>query len=112
MEIEQISKTTHEVHLSYCRSMGIDTQGKWEEISEAHKNGIISSVKGILLGEISTKVESHNNFINNKIKDGWKWGEYYCKNKKTNPRLVVYQLLSLEDKVKESLFFDCVSSFK
>ena len=108
---EQIAKTAHSVHLAYCNEMGLKTQPKWNDLELEHQNTILDSVERILSGEIKTKEDSHNNFVKFKKSNGWLFGEIYSLINKTNPRLVDYKNLSLENKVKESLFFECVKSF-
>ena len=109
-DITQIAKTCHAVHRAYCKQMGIETQPVWDEVSESHKDVIINSVLKILSGEINSKEESHFNFVMNKEAQGWKFG-IYSKENKTNPRLLPFEELRIEDQVKETLFFETVKSF-
>ena len=110
--LEQIGKTVHAVHRAYCKENNIPTQPKWEDVESEHKECIYNSVKNILNGNISTVEESHDNFIKLKISQGWQFGETYSIEDKLNPRLVEFSKLTLEQRTKESLFFECVNSFK
>lgn len=109
--IEQIAKTAHSVHLAYCKTKGLKTQKKWSEVDIKHKEVVYNSVKNILTGVINSVQESHNNFIALKFSQGWFYGEKYSIEKKTNPRLVPFKELTEEDRIKETLFFECVKSF-
>jgi hypothetical protein len=111
MNIDQISKTAHAVHRAYCFEMGIPTQPKWVEVSPEHKAVVANTVRNILLGNITSIEESHNLFVESKVMDGWSFDKEYSLENKTNPRLVPFNLLSKEQRVKEALFFKCVSSF-
>jgi hypothetical protein len=106
----QIAKTAHAVHVTFCNEMIIATQPAWDEISEEHRQVIISSVDKIVMGEITSKVESHNNFVAMKKSQGWRYGQYNS-DYKLNPRLVPFEELTLMDRIKESLFFETVKSF-
>ena len=108
---EQIAKTAHAVHLAYCNEMNLKTQPKWDELSLEHQSTILDSVEKILSGEIKSKQDSHNNFLEFKKSNGWVFGKEYSLENKTNPRLVDYKNLSIDNKVKETLFFECVKSF-
>ena len=106
----QIAKTAHAVHRAYCQEMGMKTQPKWHEISPEHRQTVIDSVSKIMAGEMNSPKESHQNFVDRKIADGWTFGEYSLE-RKTNPRLVNFESLEKEDRMKEILFFECVKSF-
>jgi hypothetical protein len=45
--------------------------------------------------------ESHNNWMNAKIKDGWIYGEAKDIDKKTHPCLIPYEKLPYEEKIKD-----------
>lgn len=109
--ITQVAKTAHAVHLAYCKTMGLETQPVWEELTEEHKDTIISSVKQILDGDIKTVEESHDNFVKFKKSSGWVYGKEYSRKLKTSPRICEFVEMGMNDTVKEVLFFECVKSF-
>ena len=109
--IEQIAKTVHAIHRAYCLEMGIPTQPKWEDVDDSHKEVVYVSIKDILKGSIKSVEESHNKFIESKYAQGWRFGEVYSIKDKLNPRMVDFSRLTIEQRVKEKLFFECVSSF-
>ena len=111
MNIEQIAKTCHSVHRAYCTELNIPTQPEWDKVENEHRETVIDSITQILSGKIKSKEDSHNNFVNLKQMNGWVYGEVWDAVEKTNPRLVPFDELSDEHKVKEALFFECVKSF-
>ncbi len=111
MNILQIAKTCHEVHRTYCKSIGHETQPCWEETSQEHKNVVVNSVEKIISSDIKVSEESHKNYVIEKMKQGWVYGETYSIENKTNPRIVPYEDLSTEQRTKEELFFTTVKSF-
>jgi hypothetical protein len=112
MKTKQIAKTAHAVHLAYCELNDLSTQPKWGKLTREHKQTIKSTVKKILSGEIESVKNAHENFVEFKKSNGWVYGKTYDRDKKINPRLCDYEKLSHHDKVKETLFFECVNSFK
>ncbi|QQV90434.1 RyR domain containing protein [Olleya phage Harreka_1] len=111
-KLEQIAKTCHAVHKAYCLQAGIKTQPEWDKVQTEHKLTIFSTIEKILSGEIKTQAQSHANFVDFKKTNGWKYGAGYSIKHKTNPRLVdFFSQLPLEDRIKESIFFECVKSF-
>lgn len=109
--IAQIAKTCHAVHLAYCKSIDYPTQPIWEELTTSHKNIIIDTVKQILIGEVTSVSQSHDNFVAKKLEQGWRFGENYSMEGKVNPRLCPFNQLSIENQTKEILFFNTVKSF-
>ena len=110
--IEQIAKTAHAIHRAYCLEMEIPTQPKWEDVENGHKDVVYNSIRHIMQGGIKSVEESHNKFIESKHAQGWRFGEVYSIEDKLNPRMVDFSRLTLEQRVKEKLFFECVNSFK
>lgn len=111
MKTTQIAKTAHSIHLAYCKSVNHKTQPEWENLADDHKYVIKTSVLKILTGEIKNVVQSHDLFLESKKKSGWIYGKDYSLEEKTNPRLVSFSKLDCHDKIKETLFFECVKSF-
>ena len=109
--IEQIAKTAHSIHRAYCLQMGIPTQPKWEDVENEHKDVVRHSIRHIIKGNINNVEESHDNFIKFKHEQGWRFGEVYSIENKLNPRMVCFSRLTLEQRIKEALFFECVISF-
>ena len=109
--IEQIAKTAHAIHRAYCLEMGIPTQPKWENVENGHKDVVYNSIRHIIQGSIKSVEESHNKFVESKYAQGWRFGEVYSIEDKLNPRMVDFSRLTMEQRVKERLFFECVSSF-
>lgn len=72
----------------------------------------MNSISGILGGDIKSVEESHDNFVRCKKADGWKFSNVYSIENKTNPRLTTFDKLPPNERMKESLFFACVYSFK
>ena len=111
IKIIDIAEMAHELHLSLCKKMGMDTQHKWATIDPDHMVILINGITGILMGMSKNAEESHNMFVANKGKQGWSFGITYSLTDKTNPRLCNWENLSGEDKIKETVFFNFVSSF-
>lgn len=110
-DLNQIAKTCHIVHTTFSQAIGHGTQPSFDEVSEAHKNTIISSIEKILSGEITSPMQSHDNFVKEKLEAGWKHSDEYSIENKTNPRLVPFSELPNSNRIKEELFFNTVKSF-
>lgn len=110
--IEQIAKTCHEVNRVFCKFLGDNTQPKWEDAPEWQKKSAINGVKYHLAHPDSNPSDSHNNWMAEKLKDGWKYGEIKNVETKEHHCLVPYEQLSQAEQTKDSLFITVVRSME
>ncbi len=112
MNIEQIAKTCHEVNKAYCESQADKSQLPWDSASEWQQESAINGVVFHFGNSDSTPEDSHNNWMNEKYANGWKYGIVKDPAKKEHPCLVEYSQLPDEQKVKDALFIAVVRSFE
>jgi hypothetical protein len=70
--------------------------------------GNINGVKKVLDNPNITPEELHNNWVKQRTKDGWVYGEVKDQEKKTHPDLVPYDKLPYEQKIKDKVFLGIV----
>jgi len=76
--------------------------------------GIISvefHLAAYALGNKPSVSASHENWLNEKLEHGWKWGAEKDAELKTHPCIVPYEQLSVEQRMKDYLFSGVVRSF-
>ena len=71
MKIEDIAKITHEINKAYCESIGDTSQTEWENAPEWQKLSAVNGVQFHLSNPDANPELSHDNWLNEKIKDGW-----------------------------------------
>lgn len=111
MSYEQIAKLCHEVNRAYCRSIGDDSQPVWEEAPQWQKDSAINGVEFHMTNE-TTPEQSHENWMREKITDGWIYGPVKNPEKKEHPCMVRYEELPAEQRTKDYLFKAVVDSHK
>lgn len=111
MNIEQIAKTCHEVNKAYCESIGDLTQPSWGNAPDWQKESAENGVNYHLENPDSKPCDSHNNWLSEKEKDGWKYGKVKNPVLKEHPCMVDYDDLPKEQQVKDALFIAVVRSF-
>lgn len=112
MNVEQIAKTCYEVNKAYCESIGDYSQPGWIDAHDWQKKSVINGVKFHLENPDSKPSDSHNNWMKEKLKDGWKYGEKKDPEKKEHPCIVEYEFLDAEQQTKDKLFLSVVRSFE
>lgn len=112
MNIEQIAKTCHEVNRAFCESIGDFSQPSWADAPQWQKESAINGVNFHLANPNSKPCDSHNNWMAEKLKDGWKFGEVKNPETKEHPCMVEYEQLPKEQQTKDALFISVVRSFE
>jgi hypothetical protein len=101
---KDIAKVCHEVNRAYCKGIGDDSQVSWEEAPEWQKKSAINGVKFTLKNPNAQPSDSHNSWLAEKEKDGWKYGPVKDVEKKEHPCYVPYEQLPTEQRVKDYIF--------
>ena len=107
-----IAKMCHDVNKAYCESIGDLSQPTWEEAPQWQKDSAASGVMFHLSAPNRQPQDSHENWANEKIADGWVYGEVKDPDKKTHPCLVPYGQLPIEQQTKDYLFKSVVDGLR
>ena len=105
MDILDIAEICHEANRVYCRSIGDNSQPRWENAPEWQKESAINGVQSVIGSKIKfSHRKNHDNWMTHKLKTGWKYGEDKDDDKKTHPCLLPYDELPQEQQEKDELF--------
>ena len=110
LTIEDIAKIAHQANKAYCESQGDYSLKDWEQSPDWQKKSIINGVLFHLENPERTPEQSHENWLKEKITDGWKYGHFKDPDKKEHPCCVPYDKLPEPQKVKDYLFSAIVAS--
>ncbi len=109
--LEQIARTCHEVNREYCRSLGDLSQPSWEGAPDWQRLSARAGVRAILEDPTTTPEQSHEGWLALKKADGWVYGPVKNPDRKEHPCMLPYAELSLDQRLKDSLFGAVVRSF-
>lgn len=104
MTVKQIALVCHEANTAYCRSIGDDTQKHWDEAEEWQRESAIRGVEFALANPNAPASAQHDAWLEDKGRDGWRYGEVKDPAKKEHPCMVTYEELPIEQRLKDSLF--------
>jgi hypothetical protein len=105
MNTTHIAKICHEANRVYCQSIGDESQPHWEELPEEIRQSCINGVAYAIRFQPNPD-QMHQNWFNQKIKDGWQYGPEKSLEQKTHPLMVPFDQLPLEHRAKDALFID------
>lgn len=99
-----IARVAHEVNRAYCQSLGDYTQPTWEEAPNWQRDSACRGVEMHLANPAATPEDSHKSWMEQKLKEGWVFGDVKDGNAKTHPCLLPYEQLPPEQRSKDYLF--------
>lgn len=110
MNITEIAVVAHEINMSFCQSIGDDSQVAWDNAHDWQRSAAIEGVKFHLDNPDATPSSSHEKWMADKIEQGWKYGLTKDGEKKEHPAILPYDQLPTEQKSKDFLFKQVVHS--
>lgn len=112
MKNYKIAELCHEVNKAYCESIGDYSQKSWVDAPQWQRDSVINGVKFHLENENTKPEDSHNNWMRQKIEEGWVYGEIKDSEKKTHPCMIEYNELPVEQRSKDYIFKAICDFFK
>lgn len=108
MTFEEIARVAHEVNRAYCQAIGDNSQPDWEGAPDWQRKSAINGVMFHVEHPNAAPSASHEQWMLEKERDGWEYGEVKDQHAKTHPCMVPYHALPAEDRVKDYLFIAVV----
>jgi hypothetical protein len=112
MNHEQIARVAHEVNRAYCESLGDHSQPSWDDAPDWQRKSAVNGVHFHFQNPQASPSASHDNWLAEKLADGWKAGPLKDPTKKEHPCCVPYDQLPQEQRSKDFLFRAVVHALK
>ena len=112
MNIVQIAKMAHEINKAYCEAIGDYSQPEWNDAPDWQRDSAINGVEFHLANPDASPSASHDNWLKQKLDEGWTYGEVKDPEKKEHPCCVPYEKLPVEQRAKDYLFRQVVHSLR
>ncbi len=110
--INKIAMVAHQTNKAYCESIGDSPQPDWPLAPEWQQNSAIKGVEFHLANPEATPAASHESWLEEKTRDGWKYGPVKNPELKEHPCYVSYHEFPVEQRVKDSLFKGIVDAMR
>jgi hypothetical protein len=104
----EIAKLCHEANRQYCIDNQLTTNPVWDDCDAALQESIVSGVAEVINDPKTTPAEMHQNWIDYKEEQGWKYALNYDLKLKTHPNLVPFNKLPKFEQAKDKLFIKTV----
>lgn len=112
MDKISIAQICHEANRAYCMTIGDFSQPSWDIAPDWQKKSAINGVEFHLNNPVALPSQSHENWLSEKIANGWKYGPIKDPDKKEHPCCVSYDELPIQQRLKDSLFIAIVDTLK
>lgn len=112
LSVEAVARICHETIRAYCIGIGDYTRPLWEDAPDWQRLSVINGVLFHLQNPDATDSAAHENWMAEKLADGWTFGLVKNLEKKEHPCLVPFTDLPLEQQVKDRLFRQTVDSLR
>lgn len=114
-DIVTIAKVCHDANRSFCEAIGDHSQPPWESAPQWQKDSAFSGVQ-MHLRHLARGIDiqpstSHENWVLDKLQDGWKYGPVKDTTKKEHPCIVPFDQLPPHQQMKDYLFAAIVKAF-
>lgn len=114
-QVEQVARVCHEANRAYCESIGDRSQPSWDQAPEWQRKSAIKGVEfhiaHVSAGHKPSPSTSHESWLAEKYRDGWKYGPVKDPVKKEHPCFLPYEQLPVEQRLKDYIFAAIVEAF-
>ena len=114
LSITEMAKVAYETNRAYCETVGDFSQDRWDCCPQWQRTSAMNGVLAIEKGTVTEPEHSHENWLSEKDKDGWIYGEKkntdISVGKLTHPCMVPFNELPEEQQMKDYLFFAIVTT--
>lgn len=103
-QIRAAACAAHGANRSYCIALGDRSQAPWGVAPEWQRESAINGVRFLIENPDAPASASHDSWLAEKEKDGWKYGPEKDPEKKEHPCFVPYEELPESQKAKDAIF--------
>lgn len=112
MNIEDIAKVCHEANRAYCAALGDVSQPAWDDAPKWQRKSAVAGVEFHLANPDASPSASHESWLAEKERDGWKYGPVKNPDAKEHPCFMPFSALPIEQQAKDVLFKSVVDALK
>lgn len=105
-----IARVCHEANRAYCAALGDHSQPSWEDAPDWQRKSAKDGVAYAIAHPNASPSDSHENWLLEKQRDGWKFGPVKDPAAKEHPCFVPYDQLPVEQRAKDYIFLAIVRS--
>ena len=110
-DIETMAQICHEANRALCTASGDLSQPSWADAPDWQKESARAGVHFHIENPYAQPEASHDQWLERKLREGWKYGPVKNVNAKEHPCCLPFHALSETDKLKDSVFSSIVKGY-
>lgn len=110
--LERIAKVCHQTNKAWCEANEDFSQKDWSEAEDWQRDSALKGVAFRINNPDSGDDAQHNAWMEEKIEQGWKYGDTKNEDEKTHPCIVAFEELPHFQQKKDALFCSIVDILK
>lgn len=104
MNEEAIARVCHEANRAWCVGLGDLSQPSWDLAPDWQRSSALNGVRFHLANPRAPASASHDEWLGEKERTGWRYGPVKDAEAKTHPCFVPFEQLPPEQQAKDRLF--------
>jgi hypothetical protein len=104
LDVRSIAAICHETNRAYCATIGDLSQQRWQDAPEWQQISAVKGVEFVIANPGSPPSASHDSWLDEKRRTGWRFGEVKNPETKEHPCFVPYDELPANQRRKDRLF--------
>lgn len=104
MDNRAVARICHEANRAYCEQLGDRSQSPWESAPAWQRESALAGVVFAREHPDASESAQHDAWMQDKLRDGWTYGEVKSAGAKTHPCLLPFEQLPLDQQRKDRLF--------
>lgn len=101
---DRIAQVCHEAIRAFCASIGDLSLPPWSEAPEWQRLSTIDGVRFHLTNPDATDAATHDNWLRDKERNGWRYGPVKDETRKEHPSMIPFSQLPPDEQAKDRLF--------
>jgi hypothetical protein len=102
--LERVSQAVHTMNRTFCMQVGDFSQLLWCDAPEWQKESAKQGVLRCLMNPNIDASDNHEEWMSQKVGDGWKWGPVKNVSRKEHPCMKPFKELPFSHQVKDDIF--------
>ena len=102
--VEAAARAAHEANRAYCAALGDESQVPWDDAPRWQRDSALEGVRFLVENPGAPASAQHSAWLEQKRRDGWKFGPKKDAGKREHPCIVPYEELPGSQRAKDAIF--------
>lgn len=106
-----LAESVHEATKVFSEQVLSEGKKEWSLLNEAQQRKIMEAVQRTIQQRIEDPVKAHEMWLEDMVKDGWRYGPEHNEEQKTHPCMLKYDALPAGQQTKDHLYLSILKPF-